>query len=360
RSKPRKFRPQYSATRGLTRSALKEQLAGADSIPAHGPLPVSVPGAVAGWTELHGKFGRLPLKSVLAPAIRYAKEGFPVTPLVAEYWGRNFRGFERSHQSGVLPDYKNAIATYLPRGRAPKAGEMFRNPDLAKTYQAIAEQGRDGFYKGSIATTIGRYMQRMGSALTAADLEAHTVDWVDPMRVRYRGYDVYELPPNGQGLAALQMLALLEPYDLKSMGAGSAKSIHLMVEAKRLAFEDRARFYADPDFYTLPPEKLLEDKRVAAQRKRIRPDRVMRSAEFPAPEDGDTTYLTVADKDGMMVSLIQSNYRGMGSGLVPDGLGFMLQDRGELFALEDGHANVYEPGKRPFHTIMPSLSATVR
>ncbi|MEM6531099.1 MAG: gamma-glutamyltransferase [Myxococcota bacterium] len=341
--------------RGLDLAALKKRLKGASKIPAHGPLPVSVPGAVAGWTELHGKFGTLPFKDLFAPAIRYAQDGFPVTPLVAEYWRRNFKGFARSKKAGTLTDYANARKTYLPDGSAPNTGELFRNPDLAKTYATIAAKGRDGFYAGPIAQTIGRYMKRMGGQLNAGDLSGHQAEWVEPMHVSYRGYDVYELPPNGQGLAALQMLAILEPYDLASMGAGSAEAIHLMVEAKRLAFEDRARFYADPDFYGLEPAKLLASKRVAGQRSRIRRDRVMKSASYPAPEEGDTTYLTVADRNGMMVSLIQSNYRGMGSGLVPDGLGFMLQDRGELFTLEDGHANVFAPGKRPFHTIIPAF-----
>lgn len=334
---------------------LKKRLGSAKSIPPRGPLPVSVPGAVDGWFELHAKFGTLPMAKVLEPAIRYAREGFPLSPVIATYWQRNFQAFEASKKNGELADFDNARETYLLDGRAPKVGDVFKNPDLARTYESIARYGRRVFYRGRIAKTLDAYMKRVGGTLGAKDLEAHRSEWVEPMQASYRGYDVFELPPNGQGLAALQMLELLEPYDLASLGEGSADAIHLMVEAKRLAFEDRARFYADPTFHRFDPQVLLSPERLASQRRRIQRDRAMVSASHPAPSDGDTTYLSVADKYGMMVSLIQSNYRGMGSGLVPDGLGFMLQDRGELFALEPGHANVYAPGKRPFHTIIPAF-----
>ncbi|MCB9650511.1 MAG: gamma-glutamyltransferase family protein [Deltaproteobacteria bacterium] len=340
---------------GLSYEAMKAKLGDRAQIPPRGPLPVSVPGAVDGWFTLHARFGRLPMAKVLAPAIRYAEEGFPVSPLVAEYWRLNLAAFERSKQAGELADYDNARATYLVAGQPPKAGEIFKNPDLARTYRALARGGAKAFYRGKVAATIEAYMKRVGGALTARDLAAHKSEWVTPMHVTYRGYEVYELPPNGQGLAALQMLAILEGFDLRKMGLGSAAAIHAMVEAKRLAFEDRARFYADPAFYSMDPMRLLAPARVEAQRARILPDHAMASAALPAPEEGDTTYLTVADERGMMISLIQSNYRGMGSGLVPDGLGFMLQDRGELFTMTPGHANVYAPGKRPFHTIIPAF-----
>ncbi|MEL6543644.1 MAG: gamma-glutamyltransferase [Myxococcota bacterium] len=336
-------------------SDLKKKLAGAKTIPPRGPLPVTVPGAVDGWFELHEKFGKMPMQWVLAPAARYAREGFPLTPLVARYWANNFRAFEDSVKAGHLADFENAKATYLVEGALPETGQIFRNPDLARTYETLATFGRDAFYRGAIAQAIDGYMRRLGGALSLEDLQSHRSAWVEPMHTEYRGYDVYELPPNGQGLAALQMLELVEPYDLRAMGAGSADAIHVMVEAKRLAFEDRARFYADPEFFRKDPQKLLGEERIREMRARIDLSKAMRNPAVDGPEDGDTTYLTVADSSGMMVSLIQSNYRGMGSGLVPDGLGFMLQDRGELFHLDEKHANVYAPGKRPFHTIIPAF-----
>ena len=233
----------------------------------------------------------------------------------------------------------------------------FLNPDLAKTYAQLAQGGRDAFYKGEIAKTIDAYMKRIGGALRYTDLAAHTSEWVKPVSVTYRGYEIFELPPNTQGVAALQMLGILEGFDLAALGPGHPEALHLMIEAKRLAFEDRARYYADPQVAKVPLDWLISEDYAKARRALINPERARASvaAGEAALETGDTTYLTVADKDGMMVSLIQSNYRGMGSGLVPDGLGFMLQDRGELFALTEGHANVYAPGKRPFHTIIPGF-----
>lgn len=315
-------------------------------IPSLGPLPVSVPGCVDGWFELHGRFGRLPMKDVLRPAIDYANDGFPISELIAYYWRASFRlrgmpGFGR---------------TFFPNGRPPKKGEIFRNPALAKTLTRIAEGGRDEFYKGDIARTIHDFMKRHQGYLSYDDLAAHKSEWVEPVSANYRGYDVWELPPNGQGIAALQILNVLEGYDLAKAGFGSAEHIHNFVEAKKLAFEDRARFYADPEFHKLPVNELISKEYAAKRRRRIR-NRAGRSypAGNPALEDGDTIYLTVADKDRNMVSLIQSNYRGFGSGLCPIGLGFCLQDRGELFTLEEGHFNTYAPGKRPFHTIIPAF-----
>ncbi len=334
----------------LTLAKLREELrkAGSKAIPPRGPLPVSVPGTVDGWFELHGRFGKLPMKDLLAPAIGYAREGFPVTEVIAEGWARNAR---------LLKDYPNFAATFMPGGRAPAKGEIFRNPLLGNTLTAIAEGGRDAFYKGAIAQRIDKYMRANGGYLTAADLGAHRSEWVEPVSTNYRGYDVWELPPNTQGIAALQMLNILEGYDLAKMGFGSAQYLHLFVEAKKLAFEDRARYYADPQFAKIPLQALISKDYATRRRALIRLDGAAR--EYPtdpkALEQGDTIYMTVADSAGNMVSLIQSNYRGMGSGMTPDDCGFILQDRGELFSLEEGHANVYAPGKRPFHTIIPAF-----
>ncbi|MDH3645571.1 MAG: gamma-glutamyltransferase [Gammaproteobacteria bacterium] len=319
---------------------------GHERVPSHGPLPVSVPGAVDGWFELHDRFGKLSMKRTLAPAITYAKEGFPITELIAYYWNRSVP---------LLQKYPGFSDTYMPNGRAPKKGEIFRNPALADTYKTLAEKGRDGFYKGRIARTIADYVQAQGGFLSEKDLSDHRSEWVKPESTNYRGYEVWELPPNGQGIAALQILNILEAYDLASMGHDSAEYVHVFTEAKKLAFEDRARYYADMDFFQTPVAKLISKQYAAERRELIDLDRAAKS--YPAGElgHGDTIYLTVADRDGNMVSLIQSNYRGMGSGMTPPGLGFILQDRGELFSLKRGHPNVFAPGKRPFHTIIPAF-----
>jgi gamma-glutamyltranspeptidase / glutathione hydrolase len=334
----------------LTLEKLREELAALDRtmIPPYGPLPVSVPGAVDGWFELHGRFGELPMKDVLAPAIRYAREGFPLTELIAFYWGLSVPR---------LSQFPGFTETFTIDGRAPEKGEIFRNPALASTLETLARDGRDAFYKGDIARTIAAYMAEQGGYLTYEDLASHTSTWVEPVSTSYRGYDVWQLPPNGQGIAVLQILNILEPYDLAKMGFGSADYLHLFLEAKKLAFEDRAKFYADPDFNDLPVARLISKEYAAARRALIDPERAARSYEAgnPALEEGDTIYLATADAAGNMVSLIQSNYRGMGSGMTPPGLGFILQDRGELFTLEEGHFNVYAPGKRPFHTIIPGF-----
>jgi len=326
------------------------------SIPLGGSLPVTVPGTVDGWFELHEKFGKLPMKKVLAPAIDYAENGFPVSPVIAFYWKYNFLRFEQN--VGFIEEFDNARATYLVDGAPPAAGQMFRNPDLGKTFKLLASKGRDAFYKGEIARTIDAYMDRIGGDLQYEDFAAHKSEWVDPGCVNYRGYDVCELPPNSQGFAALQMLNILKNVDLKQWPRGSAEVIHLITEAKRLAFEDLAKFYADPAFSPAPLDWLLSDEYGKQRFALIDPKKALREVAPGDPKiegTGDTTYLTVADKDGMMVSLIQSNYAGMGSGLVPDGLGFMLQNRGALFALKEGHPNAYAPGKRPFHTIIPAF-----
>jgi gamma-glutamyltranspeptidase/glutathione hydrolase len=335
--------------KSLTFEHMQAELAklGTKTIPPRGPLPVSVPGTVDGWFELHKRFGRIPMKDLLQPAIAYARDGFPVTEIIAEGWAANAR---------LLAAYPNYRETFMPGGRAPAKGEVFRNPLLADTLTRIAEGGRDAFYAGDIAQRIEKYMRANGGYLTAADLAAHHSEWVEPVSTNYRGYDVWELPPNTQGVAALQMLNILEAYDLKSMGFGSAEYLHLFVEAKKLAFEDRARFYADPDFAKIPLKGLLSKSYAARRRALIGQKAALEYPTDPAAlEQGDTIYMTVADAAGNMISLIQSNYRGMGSGMTPDGCGFILQDRGELFSMTPGHASVYAPGKRPFHTIIPAF-----
>ncbi len=321
---------------------------GLDEVPYLGPLSVSVPGAVDGWFELHGRYGRMPMSEILAPAIRYADEGFPVTEVIAAGWANNAK--TRSE----LPGFAE---TFLPAGRAPAKGEVFKNPDLAKTYRRVAAGGRDAFYKGEIAETIGAFMAEHDGFLSYDDLASHRSEWVEPVSSSYRGYDVYELPPNTQGIAALQLLNILEGFDLAGMGYGSAEYVHTFVEAKKLVYEDRARFYADMAFAEAPVEKLISKAYADERRKLIDPERAADAyvAGDAALESGDTIYMTVADKDGNMISLIQSNYGGMGSGVAPPGLGFGLQNRGALFSLEEGHANVFEPGKRPFHTIIPAF-----
>ncbi len=319
---------------------------GYTSIPAYGPLPVSVPGAVDGWFELHNKFGSLEMTEILQPAIDYANNGFPVSELIAWYMEQGAKNLQK------FPGFKEV---YMPNGRTPRKGEIFKNPALANTLSQIADGGRDAFYKGDIARTIASYFKQMGGFLSEKDLADHSSEWVEPVSVNYRGYDVWELPPNGQGIAALQMLQILEQYDIKSMGFGSKEYIHTFTEAKKLAFEDRAKFYADMDFYKTPVEWLISDEYAKERNQLIDPEKAGNSYPAGKLRDGDTIYLTVADKDGNMVSLIQSNYRGMGSGMTPPGLGFIFQDRGELFSLTEGHANVFEPHKRPFHTIIPSF-----
>lgn len=332
--------------RGLTLAMLKEK--SPKGIPPNGPLPATVPGCVDGWFELHKKFGSLPLAEILAPAIRYAEEGFPLSQQIAHDWKR---GVAR------LKEFPNFVETFAPGGTPPAKGGPFKNQALAKTYGILAHYGRDAFYKGELTQTMTSYFSRVGCHLSSEDFAQHTSTWIDPVSVNYRGFDVWELPPNGQGIAALQMLNLLEPFDLRAMGHNTDVYLHTLIEAKKIVFEDRARHYADPDFVKIPTGALLSKSYAAARRKLFDPNLALEKIEHGDPRlvTGDTVYLTVADKDRNMVSLIQSNYRGFGSGLVPDGLGFCLQDRGELFTYEDGHPNVYAPGKRPFHTIIPGF-----
>lgn len=318
-----------------------------DYIPFTGPLPVSVPGCVDGWFEMHKKFGKLDMKEILSPSIEYARNGFPVSEVIA---------YEMSTSTARRQNLPGFAETYMPGGSAPRKGQVFKNPDLGNTYEKIANGGRDAFYKGDIAKTIDQYMKKHDSMLRYEDMASHTSNWVEPISTNYRGYDVWELPPNGQGTAALQMLNILEDYDIRSMGFGSADYLHVLTEAKKLAYEDRAKFYADPEFNQLPTEELISKEYADERRKLISMSEAADAYPAGEIESGNTTYLTVADKDGNMVSLIQSIYAVFASGMVPDGLGFVLQNRGQMFNVKDpDHFNVLEPGKRPFHTIIPAF-----
>src|SRR5205085_8191742 len=362
---------------GLSYDQLKAELEKLNrkTIPPRGMLPISVPGTVDAWSELHKKFGKLTLSDDLAPAAKYAEEGFPVTELIAFYW----------HFGPEL--YKDLPGAFLEtytldgKGRTPAKGDIFKNPALARTLRLIGEKGRDVFYKGEIADKIDKFMQENGGFLRKVDFEKHSSTWMDPVSTNYRGYDVFELPPNGQGIATLQILNILEGFDLKAMGRNSAETLHLMIEAKKIAWADRAKFYADPEFAKIPLAGLLSKEYAGERRKLIDPGHAAKAVEAGVPpangaesharreslqdsaatpkrspvDDGDTIYMCTADDEGNMVSLIQSNYHGMGSGMLVPGLGFMFQDRGELFSMEPGYANVYAPGKRPFHTIIPGF-----
>jgi gamma-glutamyltranspeptidase / glutathione hydrolase len=319
---------------------------GYESVPSYGPLPVSVPGCVDGWYEMNEMFGRLSMKDILQPAINYARDGFPVTEVISYYLLKN---------TDQLKDYPNIKAVYMPGGKSPAKGEIFKNPLLAGTLEKIVKGGRNEFYRGTIARGIDLFMKKQGGFLSYEDLARHHSEWVEPVSTTYRGYEVWELPPNGQGLAALQMLNILEGFDIASMGFGSAEYIHVFTESKKLAFEDRARYYADPLFSTTPVAHLLSKKYAVERRRLINPGKAAKIYDSGRIEAGNTVYLTVADRYGNMVSMIQSNYRGMGSGMCPTGLGFVLQDRGEMFSLSEGHNNMYAPGKRPFHTIIPAF-----
>src|SRR5438067_552651 len=338
---------------GLSYDQMNSELAKLhrETIPPTGMLPIRVPGTVDAWAELHKRFGKLKLSDDLAPAIRYAEEGFPVTELIAYYWAFGPRLYKG------LPGAFLETYTLDGKGRTPRKGDIFKNPDLAKTLRLIGEKRRDVFYKGEIADKIDNFMRANGGFLRKADFEKNTSAWIDPVSTSYRGYDVFELPPNGQGIAALQILNILERFDLHAMGRNSPETLHTMIEAKKIAWADRAKFYADPAFAKIPLAGLLSKKYAAERRKLIDPNRAAKQVEAgsPALDQGDTIYLCTADDQGNMVSLIQSNYRGMGSGIVVPGLGIMVQDRGELFSMESTHANLYAPGKRPFHTIIPGF-----
>jgi len=317
-----------------------------DKIPAFGPLPVSVPGCVDGWFEMHKKFGSLSMTDILQPTINYGRNGFPMTELIAYYMNKS---------TFFLKKYKGFEDVYMPDGKTPKKGEIFKNPYLANTLEKIANGGRDTFYRGTIAKTIADYIQDQGGFLSEKDLADHTSEWVNPISTNYRGYDVWELPPNGQGTAVLQMLNILERYDITNMGFGSEDYLHHFIEAKKIVYEDRAKFYSDMDFNTIPINDLISKTYAEERAKLLNPEKASRTYPAGELEHGNTIYLTVADKEGNMVSLIQSNFRGMGSGMTPPELGFILQDRGELFSLDTNHMNCYAPHKRPFHTIIPAF-----
>jgi len=332
--------------KSLTLAEFKKR--GLKYIPSTGPLPVSVPGCVDAWFELHKKFGSMPMSKVLEKAVSYARNGFPVHGEFASALTRVQANYGK---------YPNVDKHYYPNGKVAGEGDIFKNPNLGNTLERLGKEGRDVFYKGDMAKTMDAFMKKNGGFLSYEDLASHTSTWIDPVSVNYRGYDVWELPPNGQGIAALQMLNILEGYDFSKIKVGSAEHIHLFTEAKKLVFEDRAKYYADMDFAKIPVKSLISKEYAAERRKLINPNRASKhfDAGNPALKDGDTIYLTVADKDGNMVSLIQSNYRGFGSGMMPDGLGFMFQDRGEMYSLKEGENNTYAPGKRPFHTIIPAF-----
>lgn len=313
-----------------------------------GPLSVTTPGCVDGWSELHARFGKLQFSELLAPVIQYARQGVPITQETADF----FAALEPAVRQIDNPTFKQV---FFKDGRFPRKGEVFSNPDLANTLEIIAQQGRDGFYRGKVAAAIEDHMKARGGYLSSQDLADHQSKWVDPVSINYRGYDVWEIPPNGQGIAALQTLQILEGFDLKAMGYGSADHIHHFVEAKKLAYEDLSKYYGDPDFNDIPVETLLSKDYAATRRANINRDQA--GEYFPGLSSGDhTIYLTAADSEGNMISLIQSLSMIFGSGEVPSGLGFPLQNRGGTgFVLEEGHVSVYAPGKRPFHTIIPAF-----
>lgn len=328
-------------------------------IPVNGALAVSVPGCVDGWFKLHERFGKLPMTDILSNAVAYARNGFPVANEFAFEAGKAFRVLQNNKITNS-PDqayYANLSALYFQNGKAPAEGDVFKNPALANTLEKIAKEGRDAFYNGDIAKTIDAYMKKAGGFLSYKDLADHTSNWIDPVSTTYRGYQVWELPPNGQGITVLQMLNILEPFDFSKMSYGSAEQIHLLTEATKLAYEDRAKYYADPDFAKIPVQQLISKSYGAARSKLIDPQKAI--LDFTSGDSllskGETVYLTVADAEGNMISLIQSNFSAFGSGLVPDGLGFVLQNRGALFNLKEGMNNTYAPHKRPFHTIIPAF-----
>lgn len=317
-------------------------------MPQNGIHTVTVPGAVDGWDKLLSRFGRKKMAEALAPAIRYAEEGFPVSEIVALYW---------KGSAGLLRRDENAAKTFLPGGRAPRMGEVFRNPDLADTYKRIASEGRDAFYKGDIARRLVECSRRLGGTMAAEDLAEFSSEWVEPISTTYRGWTVYEIPPSGQGIAALMMLNLMELYPLGEYGPGSADALHVAIEAKKLAYADLIRYVADMKFAKVPVAGMLSKEYARERAKLIDPKRASEGQEpgRPPAAGPDTTYLCAVDREGNMVSLIQSNYMGFGTGIVADGTGFSLQNRGALFTTEAGHPNALAGRKRPFHTIIPGF-----
>ncbi len=339
------------APSGLTVEFLSSK--GIQEMPQRGIHSVTVPGVVAGWDAMRSKFGTKPFSELLAPAIYYAENGFPLSENIARGWANSVK----MHSA-----HPNSRKTYLIDGtRAPKAGEVFRNPDLAGSLRLIAEAGRDGYYKGKTAEAILTISREQGGAMTAADLAEFQPEWVTPIKTSYRGWNVYEIGPNTQGISALMMLNLMEQYPLGDYGFHSTNALHVMIEAKKLAYADMLRYVGDPKFSRIPVEALLNKTRGADRAKLINPAKAaceVEPAKLPGITDAqgsDTIYMSVIDQEGNIVSLIQSNYSGFGSGLVPPGTGFMLHNRGGLFTLEKGHPNTLAPRKRPLHTIIPAF-----
>jgi len=338
------------APSGLTVDFLASK--GIEQMPRRGIYSVTVPGVVAGWDVLRSRFGRLALSEILAPAIFYAENGFPVSEVIAGRW-------EQAEE--FLASHPNSKQTFLVDGRAPASGEVFRNPDLGASLRRIAEKGRDGYYKGKTAEAILAISKEQGGTFTAEDLETFEPEWVEPIQTTYRGWTISELPPNGQGIAALMMLNLMERFPMAEYGFHSPEALHVMIEAKKLAYADMIRYVGDPKFSHIPVAEMLSKSHAAERARLIDPNKAHCSvapSQFSGitdAEGGDTIYLSVIDKDGNIVSLIQSNYSGFGSGLVPPGAGFMLQNRGSLFTLERNHPNTLEPHKRPLHTIIPAF-----
>ncbi len=332
---PQGMTPQLFASRGM------------QHIPERGPLSINVPGAVDGWFEALTRFGSLPAETIFAPAIAFAQEGMPVTPKLAAWLNRAAKD--------VLQSWESSAGVFLPNGQPPQAGEILRQPNLARTYQTLAQEGRDAFYHGPIARTITDYVQQCGGVLSMQDMQQHHSDWVTPISTNYRGYDIYEFPPNSQGIAALQMLNIIEGYDLKSLGYQSAEYLHILLEAKKLAYADRDTYISDPAFVDIPVDKLLRKTYAEQQRARINPKRATPYYAGGLEKDGDTMYLCVADQAGNVVSLIQSLYFGFGSGVVGGDTGVLLQNRGSYFRLDPRHVNYLQPGKRTMHTLTPAM-----
>lgn len=336
---PKALTPEFLSSKGI-----KE-------MPERGIHSATVPGVVAGWAALRERFGTLPFSTLLAPAIYYAQNGVPINEVTAGLWKNSVR---------LLSAHPNAASTFLIDGRTPRAGEVFRNPDLANSLRLIATQGRDGYYKGQTAEAIVAISKELGGTMTGEDLADFQPEWVEPISTKYRGWTVYELPPNTQGIAALMMLNVMENFPLSDYGFHSTKSLHTMIEAKKLAYADMLRYVGDPKFSAIPVEAML-DKPHAAERAKMIGQQAQCSvtpSQLPGITDAkgkDTIYMTTMDKDGNIVSLIQSNYSGFGSGVVPKGAGFMLQNRGSLFTLQSNHPNTLAGHKRPLHTIIPAF-----
>ncbi len=331
---PQGMRPEYFAAQGM------------QSIPERGPLAINVPGAVDGWFAALERFGSLPAETLLAPAIEYAQDGVPVTARLGGWLAK---------AELLLKRWDSSATIFLAGKRPPRAGELLRQPQLARTYRVLAKEGRDAFYTGPLARSITDYVQKVGGVLSMEDMRQHHSDWVEPISTSYRGYDVYEFPPNTQGITALEMLNIIEGYDLKSFGYHSGDYLHVLLEAKKLAFADRDTCVSDPAFVDVPVERLLSKAYAEEQRKRINPRRASASVTSGLEKEGDTMYLCVADGEGNVVSLIQSLYMGFGSGVVGGDTGVLLHNRGAYFSLDKRHVNYLQPGKRTMHTLTPAM-----